>query len=76
MVHLGDRIDRSVYASFVPRAAAVTALARVARVSYQAVTEWTRVPPLRVRAVEQLTGIPRGELRPDLYPAEREQRGR
>jgi DNA-binding transcriptional regulator YdaS (Cro superfamily) len=42
----------------------------------QAVLKWRRVPPLRVHAVEELTGIPRGELRPDLYPAERERRGR
>lgn len=29
---------------------------------------WVRVPSARVLAVEEITGIPRHELRPDLYP--------
>ena len=32
------------------------------------VFNWKRVPPLRVLAVEEATGIPRHELRPDIYP--------
>ena len=39
-------------------------------VSKQAVCQWGEVPPLRVLAVEQATGVPRHELRPDLYPPE------
>lgn len=39
-------------------------------ISVQAVSQWDEVPPLRVLAVEKLSGVPRGELRPDLYPAE------
>ncbi|HXI40265.1 MAG TPA: Cro/CI family transcriptional regulator [Bryobacteraceae bacterium] len=35
----------------------------------QALSQWERVPHLRVLKVEQLTGVPRHELRPDLYPA-------
>lgn len=31
---------------------------------------WTRVPAERVLRVEELTGVPRHELRPDLYPAD------
>lgn len=38
-------------------------------VSPQALSQWRRVPALRVLAVEQATGIGRHELRPDLYPA-------
>lgn len=36
--------------------------------SSQAVSQWKRVPAERVIAVEKITGIPRHELRPDLYP--------
>jgi DNA-binding transcriptional regulator YdaS (Cro superfamily) len=32
-----------------------------------AVSQWTRVPAERVIEVERITGIPREELRPDLY---------
>jgi DNA-binding transcriptional regulator YdaS (Cro superfamily) len=36
----------------------------------QALSQWDRVPPLRVIEVERATGVPRHELRPDLYPLE------
>jgi TorA maturation chaperone TorD len=45
----------------------VSALARQLGVSQPAVSGWKRVPPDRVLAVESATGIPRTELRPDLY---------
>lgn len=34
----------------------------------QAVSQWKIVPPHRVLAVERATGVPRQELRSDLYP--------
>jgi DNA-binding transcriptional regulator YdaS (Cro superfamily) len=34
----------------------------------QAISQWEEVPPLRVLAVERVSGVPRHELRPDLYP--------
>lgn len=37
-------------------------------VSPQAISQWSRVPVLRVLDVERVTGIPRHELRPDIYP--------
>lgn len=37
-------------------------------ISAQAISQWEEVPPLRVLAVERASGIPRHELRPDLYP--------
>lgn len=36
----------------------------------QAVSQWEEVPPLRVIAVERVTGVSRHDLRPDLYPAD------
>jgi len=48
-------------------------LARLAKVDKATVTRWSsrRVPAERVLDVERLTGIPRHDLRPDLYPRER-----
>ena len=40
----------------------------------QAVSQWDEVPPLRVLAVERVSGVSRQELRPDLYPVEDEAR--
>jgi DNA-binding transcriptional regulator YdaS (Cro superfamily) len=43
-------------------------LAESLEISAQAVSQWDVVPPLRVLAVERASGVPRHELRPDLYP--------
>jgi DNA-binding transcriptional regulator YdaS (Cro superfamily) len=43
-------------------------LARHLAVTPQALSQWEKVPPLRVLDVERLTNIPRHELRPDIYP--------
>jgi DNA-binding transcriptional regulator YdaS (Cro superfamily) len=53
--------------------AAAGGLDRIAKplgITMQAVSAWQEVPPLRVLAVEKITGISRHELRPDLYPVE------
>ena len=47
-------------------------LARKLAISYEAVRKWTRVPPERCIAVETITGIPREQLRPDIYPPKSE----
>lgn len=44
-----------------------SALARQLKITPQAVSQWPRVPAERVVEVERITGIPREELRPDLY---------
>lgn len=36
-------------------------------VSHQAISKWRRVPAEFVVVMEKATGIPREELRPDLY---------
>lgn len=43
-------------------------LANLLGVTPQALSQWKRVPPLRVLEVEKATGVPRHDLRPDLYP--------
>lgn len=40
------------------------------RITGQAISQWTRVPAERVAHVEAATGIPREQLRPDLYRRE------
>ena len=47
-------------------------LARGLGITHGAVSQWDQVPMNRVLDVERLTGIPRHELRPDIYPPERE----
>ena len=47
-------------------------LARKLGLRRQAVYQWDRSPPSHVPKIEEITGIPRHELRPDLYPEDRE----
>lgn len=50
---------------------AVGGLAKLAEplgITMQAISQWDEVPPLRVLAVERVSGVSRHELRPDLYP--------
>lgn len=41
------------------------------RITSQAVGQWKRVPADRVLHLEQVTGISRHVLRPDLYPEDK-----
>lgn len=45
----------------------LTRLAAACEITHSAVSQWDRVPSDRILTVEKVTGIPRGELRPDLY---------
>jgi DNA-binding transcriptional regulator YdaS (Cro superfamily) len=49
------------------KAGSGAALAREIGVTRAAVCQWDRVPVERCAAVERATGIPRGELRPDVF---------
>jgi DNA-binding transcriptional regulator YdaS (Cro superfamily) len=42
-------------------------LARAIGISPQALHQWTRIPYDRITQVEKVTGVPREQLRPDLY---------
>jgi DNA-binding transcriptional regulator YdaS (Cro superfamily) len=55
--------DRAVRA-----AGGVTRLSEALGVTRSAVSQWPRVPAERVLKVEELTKVPRHELRPDIYP--------
>jgi DNA-binding transcriptional regulator YdaS (Cro superfamily) len=51
----------------IKAAGGVTELAAMLRLSPQSVSEWALVPPERCLKVEELTGVSRHELRPDIY---------
>ena len=51
----------------IERAGSVRKLARMLGISMQAVVKWKTVPAHRIIPVERATGVPREELRPDLY---------
>lgn len=53
-------------------AGGVFALARALGIkNHQTFYGWKRVPPEYVLKIEEVTGIPCSELRPDLYPPDR-----
>src|SRR4051794_22885443 len=64
-VHVRDKgLDRAIDA-----AGGVAQLARSLGISQPSVSNWGRVPAQRVVAVEAATGVPRAQLRPDIYGA-------
>ena len=52
----------------IAAAGGVRALARLLGVSQPTISNWKRVPAERVLSVEELTGVARHQLRPDIYP--------
>jgi TorA maturation chaperone TorD len=52
----------------IDAAGGVAGLARKLGIAQPSVSNWTKVPPERVIAVETMTGVGRSVLRPDLYP--------
>ena len=59
----------------VTAAGSFNALAKALGMSAQAVLVWRRVPAHRILQVEAVTGIPREQLRPELYRRQKEQAG-
>lgn len=45
-------------------------LGRALGLTRQAIYQWAKVPPEHVLKVEQISGVSRQRLRPDLYPPE------
>ena len=57
----------------IDAAGGVAPLARLCKISYEAVRKWQatgRLPVERVLEIERLTKVSRYELRPDIYPRE------
>ena len=51
----------------IRRIGGVRALARELGIDHAAIVRWERVPAVRVREVERITGVSRYRLRPDVY---------
>lgn len=50
-------------------AGSVKALAKKLGKTSSAISQWTKVPPESVLAIEKITGVSRHKLRPDLHGA-------
>lgn len=53
----------------VEKAGGGAKVARPLNLQRQAVYQWKRVPAEHVITLEKLSGVPRHEIRPDIYPA-------
>ncbi len=62
-------MENKLHIRAVEVAGGPSALAKKLEIKPQAISQWKRIPAGRVIDVEKVTGIPREELRPDLYPA-------
>jgi len=56
----------------IERAGSMSKLARKLGITRQSVRGWREIPVMRVAEVERITGIPRAELRPDVFGPVRE----
>jgi DNA-binding transcriptional regulator YdaS (Cro superfamily) len=59
--------ERQIIATACERAGGMRALARAIGIHYQNIQGWKRIPAERMIAIETATGIPREQLRPDLF---------
>ena len=60
------------FSKLATAAGGVTKIANQLGISYQAVQQWGKkgVPANRVLKLEELSGVSRTKIRPDLYPSE------
>ena len=56
--------------------ATISDIARALDLSRQAVSRWDKVPAKHVLRIEELTGVSRHVLRPDIYPPSQKKGGR
>ena len=53
----------------VKKAGGGAKVARPLNLTRQAIYQWKRVPAEHVLTLERLSGVPRYQIRPDIYPA-------
>jgi DNA-binding transcriptional regulator YdaS (Cro superfamily) len=59
--------NQDIIALVLAKAGGMHALGRALGINYQSFQKWKKIPAERVLAIEHITGIPREQLRPDLY---------
>ena len=66
-------MSKTALEAAIQRAGGQSALARALGVKQPVVANWLarQVPAGRVLSIETATGVPRTELRPDIYPPDR-----
>lgn len=57
-----DAVEKAIDA-----AGSAVKLGRALGITSQAIGQWKKIPAERVVEIERVTGVPRQELRPDLY---------
>jgi len=60
-------MDKERIREIAAKAGGVVALSKALNLSRGAVSQWRQVPVERLADVERITGIPRRELRPDIF---------
>ena len=68
-------IDTGLRRAFVA-AGGVTKLAKALGIARTAPYQWQQVPTRHIVEIEQITGVPREQLRPDLYLLSPQRRAR
>lgn len=63
---------RDAIQTAIEKAGGGAAVGRALGLTRQAIYQWTEIPPQHVLKLEEISGVPRHELRPDLYPKDRE----
>ena len=51
----------------IKAAGGLSSLARLLDITPQSIIKWRKIPRKRIVAIEQLTGVPREQLAPELY---------
>ena len=51
----------------IEKAGGLRALARILNIRHQSIMQWDKIPARHIVPIERATGVPREELRPDLY---------
>ena len=59
--------NQKIIALAAATAGGMRPLGRALGIKYQSIQKWRKIPAGRVIAIERATGIPREQLRPDLY---------
>jgi len=60
--------ERAALNEAIAIAGGVTRLAELLGIASQAIHQWKSVPVARVLKIEEVTGVSRYRLRPDIYP--------